>query len=134
MDKARAGKLAAGMGMAAVVGFALSVLDPLGTRKLTPAKAEARAATDPAFARYFAAYKESFPNEYQMMLKTVTDNANAGMPEEQARRAGYAQTNLLVTQHRGDLVRAPDAALMTHVARSMRCWPGWASRNARASS
>ena len=69
-----------------------------------------------------------------MMLKTVTDNANAGMPEEQARRAGYAQTNLLVTQHRGDLVRAPDAALMTHVARSMRCWPGWASRNARASS
>ena len=115
MDKAQAGKLVVGAAVAAAVGFGLSVLDPLGRHKLTPAKAEAAAAGDPAFSRYLAAYKESFPAEYQQMLKTVTDNANAGMPQDQARRAGFAQTNMLVTQHRRDLMRAPDAALVTHV-------------------
>jgi len=105
-----------GLGIAVALGvfLVLRFLDPFG-REPTPANMEAAAMADPDFAVYLKAFKESFPTEYARFLTDTAADAKAGVPQDRAKANGFQRVNRLVASHRADLVRAPDAALMTHV-------------------
>lgn len=101
--------------LVAIAVFAgLKLLDPFG-RTPTPERLESAAMADPDYRVYLVAFKESFPADYAAFLQQMVADAKAGMPVEQAQAQAYRRVNQLVERHRGDLTRAPDAALMTHL-------------------
>jgi len=108
------GRLLIGVLVAVVVFAAMKLLDPFG-RNPTPERVERAAMADPDYRVYLQAFKESFPAEYAAFLQQTTEDAKAGLPADQAKARGFQRVNQLVEQHRRDLTRAPDAALLTHL-------------------
>jgi hypothetical protein len=92
-------------GMAALAALALG-----GCARQTPEQqAEAIMNKDPSVARFMAAMKETFPDDYHQFVATAVANAKAGMPADQAKASGFAITQSLIARHQRDIVRAPDA-------------------------
>jgi hypothetical protein len=117
-------KLAVGFAAAGVV-FGALVASGGCHRQVTANAVEKAMNADPSVARYMAAMKETFPDDYQRVLATAAGDANGGATTEQARANGFAISQGLVAKHVRDIARAPDgdlqalmraqAALLNHV-------------------